>query len=247
VTLSRSARELLLAFADDELWMGHRHSEWLGVAPYLEEDLAFASIAQDELGHARALYGLLTDDVDGLAFGRHASEYRSCWLAELPGRPWEDALVRHVLYDVGEWIRWQELTGSSVEGLGQLAAKALREEEYHLRHATSILERMLIGTEESRDRVEAALDRILPFAAGLFEPTGGESEALSEGVVSSSSAELEERWRGEIERLFAAGGVGVDWTRLGGAGGRQGVRSAHFDQAFSVMTDVLALDPAARW
>ncbi|HYU57528.1 MAG TPA: Phenylacetic acid catabolic protein, partial [Actinomycetota bacterium] len=48
---------LLLALADDELIIGHRHSEWTGWAPHIEEDLAFSSIAQDEMAHARLLYG----------------------------------------------------------------------------------------------------------------------------------------------------------------------------------------------
>ncbi|MFQ5966228.1 MAG: 1,2-phenylacetyl-CoA epoxidase subunit PaaC [Acidimicrobiia bacterium] len=245
MTVTAAAWELILAFADDELIMGHRHSEWLGVAPYMEEDLAFASIAQDELGHARALYGLLTDDLDALAFGRPSSEYRSCWLVELPTTLWEDALVRHVLYDTAERIRWDALRESSVEGLSGVAAKALREERYHRRHAYSVLERMLAGTKESRERIEAALARVVPFARGLFEPTKGEPEALAEGVISDPAEELGRRWREEVEPLF--GQMQVDWSAASGSGGRQGVRSEHFQGLFAVMTDVLAADPSATW
>src|SRR6059058_5707353 len=80
--------ELLFALADDELILGHRHSEWTGWAPHIEEDLAFSSIAQDEMAHARLLYGLAQDvtgrDVDGLALGRRPEEYRNAVLCERP-------------------------------------------------------------------------------------------------------------------------------------------------------------------
>ena len=245
MSITRAGWELVLAFADDELVMGHRHSEWLGVAPYMEEDLAFASIAQDELGHARALYGLLSDDVDALAFGRPASEWRSCWLVELPAREWEDALVRHFLYDTAEQLRWEAILSSSIEGVPGVAAKALREEKYHRRHAKSVLERMLSGTAESRDRIEGAVARVLPFAGSLFEPTDYESEALVEGVINQPAAELEEQWRQNVEAGMP--GVTLDWTQAQGRGGRQGSRSEHFGELFGVMTEVLATDPNASW
>ena len=59
-----SARaQLLLEYADDELILGWRDSEWTGIAPSLEEDVAFSSIAQNEIGHARALYELVARDL----------------------------------------------------------------------------------------------------------------------------------------------------------------------------------------
>ena len=80
---STGERELVLALADDELCVGQNHAWWIAIGPFLEEDLAFTSIAQDELGHARSLYSLLTDDVDELAYGRRDNEYRSAHIAEL--------------------------------------------------------------------------------------------------------------------------------------------------------------------
>ena len=114
--LGAGAREHLLAFADDEHLMGQQHAEWIGVAPFLEEDLAFCSIAQDELGHAATLYELLGADVDVLAFGRPAAAYRSCHLVERPCADWADALVRHWLYDAAEDLRWDALAGVAGPG-----------------------------------------------------------------------------------------------------------------------------------
>ena len=116
---------LLLALADDELIIGHRHSEWTGWAPHIEEDLAFSSIAQDEMAHARLLYelagGLVGRDVDSLALGRPANEYRSAVLCERPNRDWGFTIARQYLYDTADAVRiealadssWRELAGRS--------------------------------------------------------------------------------------------------------------------------------------
>ena len=105
---STAEAEHLLAFADDEHLIGQQHTEWIGTAPFLEEDLAFCSIAQDELGHAAALYELL-GDVDALAFGREPAAYRSCSLVEVPCVEWELAIARHWLYDLAERQRWDSI------------------------------------------------------------------------------------------------------------------------------------------
>ena len=119
------AHEVLLALADDEHLMGQQHAEWIGVAPFLEEDLAFCSIAQDELGHAAALYELL-GDADQLAFRRSPEDYRSCHLVELPCPDWADALVRHWLYDEAEVLRWDALAGSSWAAVAAVVERVQR-------------------------------------------------------------------------------------------------------------------------
>jgi ring-1,2-phenylacetyl-CoA epoxidase subunit PaaC len=250
LSLSAPAREVILALADDELLMGHRHSEWLGLAPFLEEDLAFATIAQDELGHARGLYQLIAEpsELDELAFRRSPEEYRSAWLTELPGHPWEIALVRHVLYDLAEQVRWEALLESSVPGLPELARKALREEEYHRRHAVPIFQRMFIGGTQARSRVQGRLTELLPLGLALFEPTAGEEEALADRVMAALSGELEGEWRRRLEGVLAEVAEDVTWPEAPqGLGARQGERSPHFARALETMTAVFALDPEAAW
>src|SRR5438067_10108601 len=93
--------QLLVAIADDELVLGWRDSEWTGVAPFLEEDVAFSSIAQNEIGHARALYQLVAgeDGADELALGRAVGEYRSASLVAARLPEWEDTIARRILYE----------------------------------------------------------------------------------------------------------------------------------------------------
>ena len=148
IEISEAGRDVLLAFADDEHLMGQQHTEWIGVAPFLEEDLAFASIGQDELGHAAMLFEALVGDddtaIDAAAFFREAPAWRSCALVEINLADWSDTLVRHWLYDAAEELRWQLFKGSSLATLGDIAERALSEERFHRRHADALLDLSLI-------------------------------------------------------------------------------------------------------
>src|SRR5437588_3554090 len=118
-------RVLLLGLADDELVLGWRDSEWTGIAPMLEEDVAFSSIAQNEIGHARAVYELLSDDADALAFDRAPEEYRCAPLVELHLLDWAHTIARRWLYEVADEIRI-----SALKETLPLAGKIDREETY---------------------------------------------------------------------------------------------------------------------
>ncbi len=142
---------LLLEIADDELILGWRDSEWTGIAPYLEEDVAFSSISQNEIGHARALYELaaveLGTTADALALDRAADEFRCAPLVELRRLEWARTIARHWLYETADAVRLEALKASSDPELAGLAAKIDREEVYHRMHAEMWIERLLAGGE----------------------------------------------------------------------------------------------------
>src|SRR5438309_6269752 len=140
---------LLLALADDELIIGHRHAEWTGWAPHIEEDLAFSSIAQDEMAHARLLYGLAREldgrSEDRLALGRAAEAYRNAVLCERPNRDWGYTLARQYLYDTADAVRLEALAGSSWTELADAVRLMQLEEAYHLDHARAWFRRLAEG------------------------------------------------------------------------------------------------------
>jgi ring-1,2-phenylacetyl-CoA epoxidase subunit PaaC len=148
----------LLGLADDELILGWRESEWTGIAPLLEEDVAFSSIAQNEIGHARALYELLSDDADALAFDRPLAEYRCAPFVELRLLDWGHAIARRWLYETADEIRISALKSEL-----PLAAKIDREEVYHRLHAQMWHERL-----RDTDRFRAAVDELWPYALGVL-------------------------------------------------------------------------------
>jgi ring-1,2-phenylacetyl-CoA epoxidase subunit PaaC len=247
MTLSPGAVEWLLAFADDEHMMGARHASWIGLGPFLEEDLAFCSIAQDELGHAIALYDYLTDDLDRFALLRQPGEYRSSWLSELPCQRWDEALVRHWLYDRAEALRWGSVAHSSVPGLAQLAARAEREESFHREHAEMFLSRIACGDDAGRAMISAALEGMLPQALALWEPVAGEAEAVADGVTDATSAQLGDRWHGLVSRDLARWGIRVDWPAASVGQNERTVRSAPFAELYASLQEVINIDPSATW
>ena len=169
--MSHRAR-LLLELADDELILGWRNSEWTGIAPFLEEDVAFSSIAQNEIGHARALYELaardLGTDADSLAFDRRLEEYRCAPLVELRRLEWARTIARHWLYETADAIRLDALKASDDTEVAGLAAKMDREEVYHRMHADMWLERLL-ATDEGRERLEEGVRELWPYALGVLD------------------------------------------------------------------------------
>jgi ring-1,2-phenylacetyl-CoA epoxidase subunit PaaC len=166
-------QDLLLEVADDELVLGWRDSEWTGIAPVLEEDVAFSSIAQNEIGHARAIYQLLSDDPDALAFDRRPEDYRCSRLVELRFVPdWARTIARRVLYEAVDELRLRRLTRSADEAVAGLAAKIDREEAYHRMHAGMWHERL-----RDEPRYRAALDELWPPAVATADPD--DRQALS--------------------------------------------------------------------
>jgi ring-1,2-phenylacetyl-CoA epoxidase subunit PaaC len=162
--------ELLLGLADDELVLGWRDSEWTGIAPMLEEDVAFSSIAQNEIGHARALYQLLGDDPDALAFDRPLDEYRCAPLVELRLLDWARTIARRWLYEVADEIRIAALMEDGDSTVAGLAAKINREEAYHRMHAEMWHERL-----RETPQFRAAVEELWPYAVGLL-PEGQRDE-----------------------------------------------------------------------
>ena len=162
----------LLEIADDELILGWRNSEWTGIAPFLEEDVAFSSIAQNEIGHARALYELaardLDTDADALAFDRKPEEYRCAPLVELRRLEWARTIARHWLYEMADSLRLEALKASDDAEVTGLAAKMDREEAYHRLHAEMWIDRLL-GSEEGRARLEEGVRELWPYALGVLD------------------------------------------------------------------------------
>jgi ring-1,2-phenylacetyl-CoA epoxidase subunit PaaC len=180
----------LLELADDELIVGWRDSEWTGIAPLLEEDVAFSSIAQNEIGHARALYELLGDDADTLAFDRAPEEYRCAPLVQLHLLDWAHTIARRWLYEVADEIRIAALKSEL-----PLAAKIDREEVYHRMHAAMWHDRL-----REAPQFREAVELLWPYALGVL-PAGEQRETLSARVGLPIVAAVE---RGAQDESFAA-------------------------------------------
>jgi ring-1,2-phenylacetyl-CoA epoxidase subunit PaaC len=184
----------LLEIADDELILGWRDSEWTGIAPFLEEDVAFSSIAQNEIGHARALYELaareLETTADELAFDRSPDEYRCSRLVELRFPEWERTIARHYLYEQADAHRLEALKQSDDPELAGLAAKIDREEAYHRIHAQMWFDRL-----KDEPRFTAALEELEPLLdADRGEHTPELTELWEEMTIVRRSQPAGTKW-----------------------------------------------------
>lgn len=196
--------ELLLAMADDEFVLGFWDSEWTGIAPMLEEDVAMSSVSQDEIGHAKALYELLAEltgeDADRIAFGRPADGYRHAALMNHARTDWAFSIARRFLYENADAVRLESLAASAYQPLADLAVKMRREETYHLLHFDLWLRRLAEGGEESRRRLAEAIERLWGDAQAVFTPLVGEETLVATGILPESLDTLRSRW---LERVGA--------------------------------------------
>jgi ring-1,2-phenylacetyl-CoA epoxidase subunit PaaC len=249
---TEALKELLYKMADDQLILGHRNSEWTGIGPLLEEDIAFSSMAQDKLGHSQAIYKLLNQlgeaEPDMIAFHRKASSFKNCHLVELPIGEYDFSLMRHFLYDLAEKIRFEMLTESGYEPLAQVARKFLGELRYHELHAITWVKQLGTATEESISRLQASLEFALPYALGLFEPSPYESEIISSGIFEGEEA-LKARWHQKVKEVLAQTNLRLaDITLVTPVyGGRTGIHTNYLQPLLNEMTEVVLLDPTAEW
>ena len=198
--------ELLLTVADDEFVIGFWDSEWTGIAPMLEEDVATSSIAQDELGHAKALYELLAeltdDDADRIAFGREAEAYRHAALLDHARGDWSFSVARRYLYESADGVRLRALATSAHEPLAALTGKMRREETYHRLHADAWLRRLAEGAAEGRDRLAAAVVHLWADAQQVFAPLDAESSLLHAGILTEPMASLHAEWQRQVRPIL---------------------------------------------
>ncbi len=240
---------LLLAMADDELILGHRNSEWTGHAPILEEDIAFANIAIDELGHARLWYDLYGErtgaGADDLIFFRDAADFRNARLVELPRGDWAFSMLRQYLFDAYELVRAEQLLQSDYRPLAEAAAKIRQEERYHYRHSESWVRRLGLGTAESHARTQAALKSLWPVVGQLFQPLAAEQDALLAGIYPPAG-QLQAAWAAIVRPFLADAGLQIP-DADGALHDGRAVHTPHLAALLQEMQEVARLNPGAAW
>lgn len=249
----------LLALADDELMLGHRNSEWTGHSPIIEEDIAFANIAQDELGHSLAWYTLLGQmngqSPDKMVFERQWQEFTSCRFVTYPKGDFAYTVTRQYFFDVAEEIRLRSMERSVFRPMKEIAAKVSAEEAYHLLHSRGLVERLGDATEESHRRMQEAVDLAFPQALGIFEQFKEEDALVETGVIVESTR-LQEQWLETIVPILKGVSLEVPADKKGNtyvprisadSGGRVGRHSSDLRQLVEDMQLVYQMAPSGRW
>ena len=249
----------LTSLADDEFVLGHRDSEWTGHAPILEEDIAFSNIAQDELGHALALYGLAETlsgkSPDAMAFERPWSEFLCCRFVSYPKGDFAYTVMRQFLFDAAEEVRMKSLASSSFAPLCELSVRILAEEAYHLMHTKGLVERLGDATDESRRRMQTALDEAFPQALGMFEAPEGEQELVNAGIVKPGTV-LQNDWLAMAIPILETASLKAPVQKEKGCmvphcsadtGGRRKNQTEHLRQLVADLQQVYQTAPGGSW
>ncbi|MHA7986502.1 1,2-phenylacetyl-CoA epoxidase subunit PaaC [Rathayibacter sp. CAU 1779] len=245
---SAEIAEYALWLGDDALILAQQLGGWIAKAPELEEDMALANIALDLLGHARSLLryagsfdGRTEDD---LAYWRDEPEFRSAWLFEQPNGDFAHTIARQLVASAYQFELYTALAASTDAALAAIAAKAVKEVDYHRDHAVQWTLRLAGGTDESRRRMTAALADVWPYVDELFrdEPPVDRLQ----GVAPLPST-LRTGFDDTIDAVFAEAGLTIPDVQQSSAGGRHG---SHYPSLGVILTELQVLarrHPGASW
>ncbi|WP_027834019.1 1,2-phenylacetyl-CoA epoxidase subunit PaaC [Maritalea myrionectae] len=225
----------LLELADDHLILGHRVSEWCGHAPLLEEDLAMPNMALDMIGAARSLYTYAGEiegegrDEDQLAYLRYDRDYKNCLLVERPNEDFAHTMLKQLYFAAFMHPYWEAALQSSDETVRGIAGKSVKEVAYHIRHAGEWVVRLGDGTEESAQRMQAAVTELHPYVEELFHMSADAQAAADTGALPDREA-MRTQWTNTISNVFDQAKLTmpeVEYPQLGGRTGHHGEEMGH--------------------
>src|SRR5262245_16399820 len=263
IHLKQPLAQLLLALADDKLMLGHRNSDWTGLGPILEEDIAFSHMAQDEMAHAQAIYQFVSEmlgtagpgpesrSTDELAFGRKPQEFRCAHIVEVPDEfDWATAMARKFFCDHFDLLRLERLAKSKHKPLADLSGRIAAEEKLHVDHVNSWMQRLGHGSAESHARMQKALDALAPVAPMLFEMVEGQQALAEADLYPGCGPAAFEQWRDALQRIAKQSNLRLPDLQPPPPetkGGRRGVHTPHLKELLDEMCEVYRIEPGAAW
>jgi len=242
----------VLSLADDALVAAQRMGEWIAAAPQIEEDVALGNIALDLLGQARSLLtyaGSLADPPlteDDLAYWRDERDFLNVHLVERPNGDFGVTVARLLVLSTYLRELYARLIHSTDDTLAAIAAKAVKEVDYHRDHATMWVLRLGDGTEESHARMQAALDAEWPYVAELFEGAQIDPSLVEQGVAIDP-ATLRDAFDRRVADVLNEATLILPDVRPAVTGGRRGVHSEHMGYLLAEMQYLARSHPGASW
>ena len=245
-------KKYAIRLGDDAVVLGHRLSEWCSYGPFLEEDLALTNVALDFIGRARMFYSYaaeLANDgstEDTYAFARDNRDFTNLLMHELKNGDFAFTMARQYFIDVYSLAYMEALQGSADETLAAIAAKAVKESRYHLRRSHDWMLRLGDGTQESRERMQRAVDDLWGYVPEMFEMDALERELADAGIGVDAEA-LRDDWQSSVRATLAEATLeepAGDWSVTGG---RQGIHTEALGHMLSDMQFVQRAYPGLTW
>jgi ring-1,2-phenylacetyl-CoA epoxidase subunit PaaC len=241
-----------LRLGDDALVYAQRLGGWIAAAPQLEEDVALGNIALDQLGQARSLLTYAGQaegegrDEDTLAYFRNERDFLNAQIFELARGDFADTTARMLVVAAYQFELYSDLQTSTDETLGAIAAKAVKEVDYHRDHATQWTLRLGDGTRESHDRMQRGLDDVWPYVPALFE-SDDLVRRLADSGVAVDPASLEDRVAAYLDPVLAQATLERPETNVRHSGGRRGVHTEAMGYLLAEMQYLARAHPGASW
>jgi ring-1,2-phenylacetyl-CoA epoxidase subunit PaaC len=242
----------LCRMGDNCLVLGHRVSEWCGHSPVLEEDIALANTALDLIGQTQLWLGLAGEvegkgrTADNLAYLRDAAQFRNVLLVERPNGDFGQTLMRQFLFDAWHMEMLRALQGSSDKRVAEIAAKAAKEVAYHLERSADLVIRLGDGTEESRARMQKALNQLWPYTGELFLGDAVD-EAVEAAEIAPAPDSLKAAWDRSVAEVMAEATLTIPEGTFQHKGGKQG---RHTEALGFILADMQFLQrayPGGTW
>lgn len=245
--------DYLLRLADDRLILGHRLSEWCGHGPILEEDIALANIALDDIGHAASLYEYAAEiegegrHRDDIVYFRNDVEYKNLKLAELPKGDFGFTTARQFLFSAYSYFLYERLREVDDEQFGGMAAKHYKEIRYHLRHSREWVLRLGDGTGDSHERVQQAFDDLWTYTDELFYMDEVDRLLIDENLGVDLES-FRQDWRDLVVDTLEEATLDVpDFDQYMAEGGRNGMHTEHLGHLLAEMQHLRRSYPDAEW
>ncbi len=244
--------KFLIGLGDDSVVLSHRLSEWCSNGPYLEEDIALSNIALDYIGRARMFYQYAVEleggsrTEDDIAYLRNEREYTNLLIHELPINDFAFTMVRQYFLDVYYCQYLDQLCESNDERIAAIAAKAVKESRYHLKRSQPWIKQLAEGTDESRERIQLALDELENFVGELFLMEDWESSLANNNLVVDRKA-LEKNWNLEVQSFLAESDMKFPDSEIQIRGGRNGIHTEHLGHMLSEMQYLQRSMPGLEW
>jgi ring-1,2-phenylacetyl-CoA epoxidase subunit PaaC len=252
MTANEKTHRYVLRLGDNALILGHRLSEWCGHGPELEEDIALINVALDLLGHSSSLL-TYAGEVEGkgrteddLAYLRLERDYTNALLCEMPNGHFGDTIARQFLIDVFNQLLFKELCNSKDERLAAIAAKAIKEINYHLRHSTDWVLRLGDGTEESHDRIQESFNRLWEYTGDLFVQDGHDHWCVENGIGPDLDTLLP-RWKQKVSEVLTEATLTVPQDGWMQKGSKTGTHTEHFGFLLAELQYMQRAMPGCEW
>lgn len=242
-----------LHLADNALVIGHRCSEWCGHGPILEQDIALSNMALDYIGQARNFYQyaatLIGGDAteDSLAYLRDEREFKNVLLTEMPNGDWAQTILRQFFFSTYQYYLYAQLQQSSDAQLAAIAEKSLKEVTYHLKWSSEWVIRLGDGTEESKQRIEKALEALWMFTGELFEMADYETALLQNKIAVDLTA-IKNSWQQKVQEILEEATLEIPASKTWHqSGGKKGVHTEHLGYLLAEMQYLQRVHPGATW